>query len=158
MTPSSHAHDVDIKKTRRYAREFALRILYQLDIGRQPVDEVLEAALTQAQLEGPQRRFAVDLVNGSLANHEAIDALLERHSAERSVDRLSAVDRGILRMAAYEMRYRPESQGRVICNEAIELARKYSTAESGRFINGVLASLLNEPVRTAALTGEDASP
>ena len=131
--------------TRREARELALRMLFQLDVGKQPVEEVVEAALAQSQLEGKNRAFAEELVRGALANLAAIDARLLLLATDWTPDRQAAVDRNILRLGAYELIYLPESPVAAVVNEAVELAKKYSTAESGRFVNGILGALARQP-------------
>lgn len=145
MTTDGHNPNVAGKNTRRDARELALRMLYQLDIGRQPVDEVLEAALAQSHLDGHNREFAADLVTGSYGHLEIIDKMLADFTGDWGLDRQAAVDRNILRLAAYELRYRPDAPVAVVCNEAVELAKKYSTAESSKFVNGVLGNLARLP-------------
>jgi N utilization substance protein B len=145
MVSDDHYPNVAGKNTRRDARELALRMLYQLDIGRQPVDEVLEAALAQSQLDGHNREFAIELVTGAFGHRDSIDKVVAGHTADWGLDRQSAVDRNILRLAAYELQYRPDCPVAVVCNEAVELAKKYSTAESGKFVNGVLGSLARLP-------------
>jgi transcription antitermination protein NusB len=141
------------KNTRRDARELALRMLYQLDIGRQPVEEVLEAALAQSHLDGHNREFAIELVTGSYGHRDEIDKIVAGHTGDWAIDRQSAVDRNILRLAAYELQYRPDCPVAVVCNEAVELAKKYSTAESSRFVNGVLGSLARLPRGDASDAG-----
>jgi len=150
MVTDDHYPGVASKNTRRDARELALRMLYQLDIGRQPVDEVLEAALAQSHLDGHNREFAIELVTGSYNHRDAIDNIVAGHTGDWALDRQSAVDRNILRLAAYELQYRPDCPVAVVCNEAVELAKKYSTAESSKFVNGVLGSLARLPRGDAA--------
>ena len=145
MTPDSHHPHNDGKNTRREARELALRMLFQLDIGKQPVEEVMEAALAQSKLEGGNREFAESLVRGALSHQAAIDARVGALATDWAMDRQAAVDRNILRLSAYELIYRPDSPVAAVVNEAVELAKKYSTAESGRFVNGVLGALAREP-------------
>lgn len=155
MTTDGHNPNVASKNTRRDARELALRMLYQLDVGRQPIDEVVEAALAQSHLDGHNRDFAADLVRGSFTRRDAIDQMLAEFTADWSVERQSAVDRNILRLAAYELQFRPDSPVAVVCNEAVELAKKYSTAESGKFVNGVLGNFARLP---RGGSGETAQP
>src|SRR5579883_777664 len=137
----SSPHKTEHKNTRREAREMALRMLFQMDVGKQPVDEVIEAALAQSVLEGANRQFAEDVVRGTLAHREQIDEHLERLASDWSVERQAVVDRNILRMTTYEILFRPDTPVAAVINEAVELAKKYSTAESGRFVNGVLGAL-----------------
>ncbi len=149
MTPdSSHSHTGshgDNRSTRREARELALRMLFQLDLGRQPVDEVVEAALAQSPLEGANREYAEILVRETLNHLTDIDPRIAALTPDWNSDRQAVVDRNILRMASYELLYRPDAPVAAVVNEAVELAKKYSTAESGRFVNGVLGALARQP-------------
>lgn len=141
-SPSHNSpHKTEHKNTRREARELVLRMLFQVDVGKQPLDEVVEAALAQSVLEGANRNYAEDVVRGTLANKEQIDSQLEQLASDWAVERQAAVDRNILRMTTYEILYRPDTPVAAVINEAVELAKKYSTAESGRFVNGVLGAL-----------------
>ena len=129
------------KNTRREARELALRMLFQIDVGKQPTEEVIEGALSQSVLEGSNRQFAEDVVRGVAEHLESIDRRLAELTTEWSAERQAAVDRNILRLTTFEILYRPETPVAAVINEAVELAKKYSTAESGRFVNGVLGAL-----------------
>ena len=148
MTPDSKPSDgksQDGKNTRRESRELALRMLFQRDVGKQPLEEVLEGALAQSKLEGANRQYAEDLVRGTLAQMSEIDARITALTPDWTPDRQAAVDRSILRLAAWELLYRPDAPVAAVVNEAVELAKKYSTAESGRFVNGVLGALARQP-------------
>ena len=116
-------------------------MLFQIDVGKQPVDEVVEGALAQSVLEGANREFAESLVRGALEHQTDIDRMLEKLTTDWALDRQAAVDRNILRLTAYEVLYCLETPVAAVINEAVELAKKYSTAESGRFVNGVLGAL-----------------
>jgi len=129
------------RNTRREARELVLRILFQIDVGKQPVDQVIEGALSQSILEGGYRDFAEEVARGTWERRLEIDARLKDLTPDWSPERQPAVDRNILRMTTYEILYRAETPVAAVINEAIELAKKYSTAESGRFVNGVLGGL-----------------
>ena len=154
MAPDSHTpHGPARGNTRREARELALRMLFQHDVGKQPLDEVIEAALAQSHLEGKNRAFAEEAVRGAWDHRAAIDARLAALSTDWALDRQAAVDRNILRLGAYELMFMPEAPVAAVVNEAVELAKKYSTAESGRFVNGVLGALAREP-RGDLLGGE----
>ncbi len=142
--PEHHASG-ESRNTRREARELALRMLFQLDLGKQPVAEVLEAALAQSQLEGANRTYAEELVRGTLTHQAELDGRLSALTTEWASDRQAAVDRNLLRLASYELLYRPDAPVAAVVNEAVELAKKYSTAESGRFVNGVLGALARQP-------------
>ncbi len=139
-----HAHG-ESRNTRREARELALRMLFQLDLGKQPTDEVVAAALAQSRLEGANRLYAEELVRGTLDHLAEIDGRITALTPDWTPDRQAAVDRNLLRLAAYELLYRPDAPVAAVVNEAVELAKKYSTAESGRFVNGVLGALARQP-------------
>jgi N utilization substance protein B len=146
MAPDSHnTHGSSRSNTRREARELALRMLFQLDVGKQPLEEVVEAALAQSHLEGKNRDFAEAAVRGAWAHRGVIDTRVSALATDWAMDRQAAVDRNILRLGAYELLYLPEAPVAAVVNEAVELAKKYSTAESGRFVNGVLGALAREP-------------
>lgn len=117
--------------TKQDARERALGLLYAADIG---VDE--------EPLEPTGR--AGRLASGVLEHLDAIDEIIETHSTGWRLSRMPAVDRAILRMGVYELRYTETPVG-VVVSEAVELAKRYSTAKSGRFVNAVLANVANDP-------------
>ncbi len=148
MTPDSKPPDSksqDGKNTRRESRELALRMLFQLDVGKQPLEEVMEGALAQSRLEGPNRQYAEELVRGTLDHLAEIDGRITALTPDWTPDRQAAVDRSLLRLSAWELLYRPDAPVAAVVNEAVELAKKYSTAESGRFVNGVLGALARQP-------------
>jgi N utilization substance protein B len=103
---------------------------------RRVLEKRLEPGLVTA-------RLAAALVRGALQHRDELDERLARLTGDWPMDRQSAVDRNILRLAAYEIAYRPETPAPVVLNEAVELAKRYSTDESGRFVNGVLAALVS---------------
>jgi transcription antitermination factor NusB len=131
-------------KTRRSARELALNVLFQTDVAKIPFEEALETALDNVSLPDEAQNFARELAEGAFKHHEEADAEISELSAEWPLDRQPAVDRNILRLAVYEIRYIDSIPPVVSVNEAIELAKKYSTADSGKFINGVLAACLRK--------------
>jgi len=143
--PEHHYTHGESRNTRREARELALRMLFQLDLGKQPTDEVIEAALGQSRLEGANRLYSEELVRGTLEHQAEIDGRITVLTPDWTPDRQAAVDRNILRLAAYELLYRPDAPVAAVVNEAVELAKKYSTADSGRFVNGVLGALARHP-------------
>ena len=145
MTPDSHHTNTHGKNSRREARELALRMLFELDLGKQPVEDVLRAGLAQAHLDESNEALAEELVRGTLEHRGLIDARVAALATDWTLDRQAAVDRNILRLASYELLYRPDSPVAAVVNEAVELAKKYSTAESGRFVNGVLGALARTP-------------
>ncbi|MCY3562036.1 MAG: transcription antitermination factor NusB [bacterium] len=119
----------------RRARERALALLYEAEARDLAVLDLLSRQdLRPAPL-------AVELIEGVAEHGAAIDDLLEQAAVDWSVARMAPVDRAILRIAAYELAHRPQTPAPVVLNEAVELADLYSTASSGRFVNGVLATV-----------------
>jgi N utilization substance protein B len=121
--------------TRREARERALSLLYEADAKSQPPAEVL------ADLPVAPDPFVTDVVLGVAARQADIDALISRFAIDWALDRMPVIDRTILRMATFELLGRPDVPTGVVISEAVELAKRYSTEESGRFVNGVLSSI-----------------
>ncbi|MDO8585803.1 MAG: transcription antitermination factor NusB [Armatimonadota bacterium] len=133
-----------MQKTKRSARELALNILYQIDGAGLPPDEALRVALEQSVLDQAVKEHAQLLVRGTIERVKEIDRRLARLSPDWPLERQAAVDRNILRLAVYEIDNMDSVPNVVAINEAIELAKKFSTAESGRFINGVLGAYLRQ--------------
>ena len=124
--------------TRREARERALSLLYEADAKSQPPAEVL------ADLPVAPDPFVTDVVLGVAARQADIDALISRFAIDWALDRMPVIDRTLLRMATFELLARPDVPTGVVISEAVELAKRYSTEESGRFVNGVLSSIAAE--------------
>lgn len=131
-------------KSRRLAREAALRALYQTDIGKMDPREALQAALEELPITPELTQFAEDLVKGVQGHRRDLDRRISAALTDWSLDRLAGVDRTVLRLGLFEFMYCPTIPPAVTLNEAIELAKRYSTAESGKFVNGVLARLLKD--------------
>ncbi|MDO5787095.1 MAG: transcription antitermination factor NusB [Phascolarctobacterium sp.] len=132
------------KMIRRIAREVALQSLFQIDFNSCEAEAAVEAALTEHDEENAPKAYdyALALVQGVLANKEAIDARLSEYAIDWTVERMPATDRNILRVAAYEMLFAEKSVAAgVAINEAVEVAKAYGTEESPRFVNGVLGKL-----------------
>jgi N utilization substance protein B len=128
---------------RRLAREIALQALYVADVARTPA---LEAFAIVTRRDGDDAdeetlAFARELALGTLEGVGALDLTIQEQAANWSMVRMAAVDRNVLRLAAYELESRPDTPVGVIIDEAIEIVRKYSTEEATRFINGILDSL-----------------
>ncbi len=128
--------------SRRIAREVALRTLFQMESGHVQLNKALEYALETAPLEPGFVPFAKELVDQSLAQQEDSDQIIRDKAVDWNIDRLARVDRAILRLALGELMGGTGTPPGVVINEAVELAHRYSTEESGRFINGILGSVL----------------
>ena len=128
--------------SRRKARIAAFKALYAIDIGGQELDESIEGACEEAALTDDGKEFVESLVNGVIKNKAELDNQIETLAKGYSVDRLAAVDRAILRLGAFEILFESDMPAAVAINEAVEVAKKYSTAESGGFVNGILGELV----------------
>jgi transcription antitermination protein NusB len=131
--------------TRRKSRELCLQMLFQADLGKQPVDEVRRTFwLGRGEVEREVKGFADDLFRIASDRAPQIDKMIEEHAENWRMDRMAAVDRNVLRAAVAELLGFPATPRAVIINEAIEIARKFSSPESVNFINGVLDSVGKE--------------
>lgn len=145
---------------RREGREAAMQYFYLRDLGGAARPESLEDFFSIRSLSPSARRFCRGLVEGAAANLAEIDAAIGANAKNYELTRISAVDRNILRIAVHEMQRCEDVPPVVAINEAIEIAKKYGTEESGRFVNGVLDHIrttLNRPARTAAKPSETVS-
>lgn len=125
--------------TRRYARELALQTLYSVEVGKNTPAEALEQTLTGPS--GAEHRiFVRELVYGTLEHASESDAVIAPLLRGWTLERLPTLDRLVLRMSVYELLHADDTPRAVVINEAVELAKKFSTEDSGRFINGVLAA------------------
>jgi N utilization substance protein B len=133
---------------RRRAREAALQMLYQAEIGRASAHEAIvtywPSRDPDEDLAEPHRQFANELVRGTIARMPEIDRLLAVHAQNWRVERMAVLDRLVLRLAIYEMLTAPETPARVVINEALELARAYTGEEAVGFVNGVLDAVRKE--------------
>ena len=124
--------------SRREARERALALLYEAEAKGEDGATVVDAQPITVE------EFAADLVIGVSDHRAELDGLISRFSKGWVIERMPAVDRNLLRMACYELAHRPDVPPNVVINEAVELAKRYSTDDSGRFVNGVLAAVAAE--------------
>jgi transcription antitermination protein NusB len=124
--------------SRRAARERALGMCYELEVRDLSVDDLL------AQQPAPPDEYAVHLVRGVEDHSVGVDALLRKFSEHWALERMPAVDRAVLRVGAFELGWEPEMPTAVVISEAVELAKQYSTKDSGRFVNGLLSRIAEE--------------
>ncbi len=130
--------------TRRRAREIVLQLLYEDDLNPDQDRKVADSFLV-SRLAGnrPLVQFARNLLSEVLKNRREIDKALAARASNWAIRRMAAIDRNILRLAAYEILF-GDTPGRVAINEAIELAKRYGDRQSGQFVNGVLDRILQE--------------
>jgi N utilization substance protein B len=143
---------------RRRARELTLQFLYQYDTLKESspeeinTEEILNELFWKTKevpLQDEVREFANTLITGTCENMDGIDEIINRYSEHWRLYRMSKIDRNILRMAIYELIYLRNIPPAVTINEAVELAKKYGTEESGAFVNGIL-----DRIRIALSKGE----
>ena len=131
--------------TRRKSRELALQMLFQLDMGHQDLEQVRRTFWSERQdLDEKVREFSDELFRVCCERGEEIDQLIERNAEHWRMDRMAAVDRNLLRAGVGEFLGFPQTPRPVVINEALEIARRFSTPESVQFINGVLDSVARE--------------
>lgn len=123
---------------RRRAREIALQVLYQLDASQERAKEVLDLYWENFEPTPKAREFCQRLVEGVGQNQGQIDRLIEENSENWTLKRMAMVDRNILRLATFELLQCPDIPFKATLNEAIELAKKFGSDDSGSFINGIL--------------------
>lgn len=140
---------------RREGREVALQLLFHWDLNvQQSLDRTELDLFWEFRPAVPGvRTFATNLLNGVIAHQPTIDEKITKYTANYELKRISAVDRNILRMAIYEMLYADDVPPIVAINEGIDIAKKFGTEESGKFVNGVLDRVkldLRRPLRTVS--------
>jgi len=131
---------------RRKGREIALQLLYEIEMKGSEPRMVLELYWKgqEAETTDEIRQFTTDLLEGTYRNRKEIDEIIEKHSLHWKLARMAVVDRNILRLAVYELLYLHDIPTSVILNEAIEIAKKFGTEDSGAFINGILDKVAKE--------------
>jgi N utilization substance protein B len=149
--------------SRRKARECALQMLFAADVSQTRADELVRtywAELGDADVEEPAREFATRLATGTLARLEELDERIKSRAEHWRISRMAIVDRNILRLAVYEFMHE-HTPRTVAINEALEIARRFSTYEATQFINGILDAIkrdLDEHLPQEITTAEDIEP
>ncbi len=127
---------------RRKARELALQMLFENDVAGTAADEMFRRSGDLAKSTEGMRDFTMRLVAGTLANREAIDTIITKQADNWRLARMPIVDRNILRLALFELLHEPETPRPVVIDEALEIAKRFSTPRSSQFINGILDGVL----------------
>lgn len=127
--------------SRRRSREVALRTLYQVEITEFPWEKLLQENAQKENLDKSSTEFAGNLVKSVLEHQEKLDNLIKPKLEHWDFERVNLMDKNVLRVAIAEMLYFPEIPIKVSIDEAIELAKKYSYAEAGSFVNGILDAI-----------------
>lgn len=126
---------------RRKAREYAVQILYAIDLNPGSVDEFLKIFWEIHPAKPQIVDYTTILVKGTLEKREEIDELISAHSSHWKIDRMAVTDRNIIRLGTYELLAERSVPSKVVINEAIEIAKKFGATDSATFINGVLDSI-----------------
>ena len=134
-------------RKRRKSREYALQVLFQLNITKQEAIKALSQFQEHFSPNGEADEFLKRLVLGVLEHRQELDRLIEQYSENWRLDRINIIERNILRMALFELLYCEEIPPKVTINEAIDLGKRYGSGDSGGFINGILDRIQNEVVR-----------
>ena len=132
---------------RRKSRELALQALYQWNITRQDPSLILAEQKANFSPADEKDEFAQQIVAGVLEHYIHIDQLIEKFSEHWRLDRISIIDRNILRMAIFELLFREDIPPRVTLNEAIDLGKRFGSEESSAFINGILDRIQREVIQ-----------
>jgi transcription antitermination protein NusB len=127
--------------SRTKARELALQMLFQFDVGQHSVEHVISTFLASRRLDPQTEAFARSLFEGAAGSVESLDRTIQERATHWRLDRMAAVDRNILRLALYELIHYPENPPAVVINESLELARRFSQSGSVEFVNGVLDAI-----------------
>ena len=140
-------------RNRTRSREYALQMLYQLDIRRGDSTQLLTEFWNTEETTDEVQGFANRLFLGTVEHLPQIDALITRHADHWDLKRMAVIDRNVLRLGTFELLYLQEDVPPKVCmNEAIELAKRFGDAESGRFINGILDAIHKTSHRSAPPT------
>ena len=126
---------------RRRARELAMQALFYMDSRNQSSQESIERFCDNFSPSPKTKPFFIKLVDGVLNVQAEIDSLIEQHSKNWKINRMSLVDRNVMRIAIYELIYCADIPAKVSINEAVDIGKKFGTEESGAFINGILDSI-----------------
>ena len=129
---------------RRKSREIVVKLLYHKDINDASTKEILDRFWEKDPAGEDVMRFVEDVFLGVIAKGEELDENIKKYSKNWDINRLSIIDKCILRLSIYEILYRPDIPHNVSINEAIDIAKKYSNLDSGKFINGILDRVSKE--------------
>lgn len=127
--------------SRRFGRELALRTLYQVEMSGGKPEQILDYLIKEVEekpVSDEVRHFSLELVEGTIFRRAKVDRVISLYARDWRIERLAVVDRNVLRLAIFQILFRPDIPINAVINEAVELAKAYGDAESGRFVNGIL--------------------
>lgn len=140
-------------RNRTKAREYALQMLYQMDIRRAPSDQIIGEFWREHEPPDDVKAFANVLFTGTATHLQEVDALIGSHADNWDMKRMAVIDRNILRLGTFELLHGRDAPPKVCINEAIELAKRFGDADSGKFINGILDAIHKRHARPDAADG-----
>jgi N utilization substance protein B len=129
---------------RRSAREWAVQFLFQNDFNPGNVEQALPEFWRDKNPDSKSKQFVEDIIHGVLRNLQQIDKLIQSYADHWEIKRMNAVDRNVIRVALFEMLFRPDIPPVVSINEAVDIAKAFSSFESGKFVNGILDRALQD--------------
>ena len=144
VTQESQIFANRLKRNRSKSRSLALQTLFEIDLTKHHIDDVLGHLMVESDLDENQLKFARKIVCGVLDKKKQIDSLIAECATEREVGDLSSLDRSVLRMGILELLDFSDTPPKVVVNEAVELAKIYGSDNSYKFVNGVLGSVLQK--------------
>ena len=144
VTQESQIFANRLKRNRSKSRSLALQTLFEIDLTKHHIDDVLGHLMVESDLDENQLKFAREIVCGVLDKKKQIDSLIAECATEREVGDLSSLDRSVLRMGILELLDFSDTPPKVVVNEAVELAKIYVSDNSYKFVNGVLGAVLQK--------------
>ena len=144
-------------RKRTQAREFALQILYQVDLLHSKPDEIFKDFWIENEVIQVVRDYTALIVNGTLEYWKAIDETITKYAENWELERMAVVDRNVLRLSTFELLYLDEMPPKVAINEAVNLAKKFSQIESGKFVNGILDKIAHTETKRVQSQGKKPS-
>ena len=144
VTQESQIFANRLKRNRSKSRSLALQTLFEIDLTKHHIDDVLGHLMVESDLDKNHLDFTRDIVHGVIDKQKQIDNLIAQCATERQVGDLSSLDRSVLRMGILELIDFPNTPPKVVVNEAVELAKIYGSDNSYKFVNGVLGAVLQK--------------
>jgi len=139
-------------RKRTKAREMSLQILYEIDIRKEPLSDLINDFWGRPSISKSAdkeiKKFVMQLVEGTIAQSEVIDKTISAIAKNWQLKRMAVIDRNIIRMGAYELLFIEDIPPKVSINEAVELAKRYGDVESSKFVNGILDKIHKESLST----------
>ena len=129
---------------RRSAREWAVQFLFQNDFNPGNIEQALPGFWEGKNPDSKSKQFVEDIVHGVISHIQQIDELIQSYAEHWEIKRMNAVDRNVIRMALFEMLFRTDIPPIVSINEAVDIAKDFSSIESGKFVNGILDRALRD--------------